>query len=145
MPDSEVRYCVIAMHYAGSEDKPEFLTVDGRIVIFDTLIQAQNFVPRMGAGRSDFWSADKETIYFSPTVLRGYNSVSIWTGYDPYDVNTGFMRLGDRSIRSESKYQDWKYHIHVHEVFKQLIAFADQNSAEEFMPTSGSQEMVGVS
>ena len=127
MPDSIVRYCVLGIHY-GNSDKPELLMVDRRLVIFDTKAQAQGMAERMASGRMNNWSKDRETIYFHPKIEKGFNRISIWTNYDPYDVNTGVIAKG---VRSEAHSLDWKYHVHQQEVWQQIIQFADSNSEEE--------------
>ena len=138
MPDSEVRYCVLGIHYYRS-DHPEFLQVDGKVVIFDTIDQARGYVERMSAGRFCAWDGEQEHAFFTPKVTTGYNEITIWTGYDPYDVNTGFASKG---VKSEAKHLDWKRHVHVQEVWRTLLAFADQNSSGAFEKYVGNSHLI---
>jgi hypothetical protein len=109
MPASDRRYCVLAVEYADKPGVPEILAAEGKVVLIDTLTMAKDVCERFGAGRQVFPSLDGETYHFSPLSIRGYNKICIWTGYDPYDVPSGIMRLG---IRSEAEGRDWRWHCH---------------------------------
>jgi hypothetical protein len=129
MPNSENRYVVLGVYWADNPDTPEFLAVEGKIVVFDTLWTAQSFVPLLGSGRATHWDAAKEDCRFSPLVRRGFNRIAIFTGYDPHDVPNGFRAKG---IYSESATREWKNHMHWGEALTPLQAWADKLNEEAF-------------
>jgi hypothetical protein len=109
MPASDRRYCVLGLEWANNPGQIEFLAVEGKVVVFDTLMNAKDSAERLAAGRQHFWGADGETIYYSPLSLGGCNKISVWRNYDPYDAPTGMARVG---VRSEAEGRDWKHHAH---------------------------------
>lgn len=125
MPATDRRYCVCGVHWADAPDAPEFLAVDGKIVLFDTLEQARDVLPALGRGRFSAWDADRETLFFTPLVRpgEGFNRLAIWTGYDPFDVPNGFRSKG---VWSEAQGRDWKHHVHHREVLPVLLAWAQK-------------------
>jgi hypothetical protein len=122
MPDSNSRYAAVGVHWADRPQSPEFLAVEGRLVLFDTAEIARQTLPRLGAGRSESWDASQETVHFTPAVAGGFNALSIFTGYDPYDVPNGFRAKG---IYSEAKGLDWRRHVYWRHVLEPLVAWAD--------------------
>jgi hypothetical protein len=111
MPASLSRYCIVLVHYAdrpGGSGQP--LCVEGKVVIFDTLEQARDVVPRLGGARMEAWDRDREVIYFTPLVRTGFNKLTIATGYDPYDVPNGWRAMG---VYSEAAGRDWRHHCHI--------------------------------
>jgi hypothetical protein len=128
MPATDRRYCIVGIHWADCPDKPEILAIDGQVVVFDTVAVAQNVIPRLGAGRIEHWSADRETLLFSPLCkVGGFNRLSIWTNYDPYDVPNGFRAKG---VYSEAEGRDWKHHAYWHHVLPAILAWADDLSVK---------------
>lgn len=118
MPDTLVRYCIALSRWAGS-DAWSPLAVNGRIVVFDTLRMAQDFLPTLAWSRDYRWSADKETLTFVPPVLTGeaINQVCIMTGYDPFDVPVSILtNCSKNAVRSEGKGRAWRSHVMWHEV-----------------------------
>ncbi len=129
MPRSESRYCIVGIHYADAPDKPEILAINGQVVVFDTLNMAREVLPRLSAGRPEFWDKTREVVCFSP-LLRApdsFNRLSIYTGYDPYNCPNGFLSKG---IRSEAVGLDWKNHVYWRHVLPQMLLWADNLAAK---------------
>lgn len=104
---SVVRYCAIAL-YAVGKAEPFWLQDNGRIVIFDTKINAQDMLEQLSEGRDTIWDATGETCVYSPFFgERGKtNKAVIVTGYDVYNVPAM------HAVSSETKGMAWKNHIH---------------------------------
>ena len=116
------RYAAVGVYWADRPETPEFLAVDGRMVVFDTAEIARQTLPRLGAGRAESWDAARETVSFAPPLVTGFNRLAIFTGYDPYDVPNGFRSKG---IRSEARGLDWRWHVYWRHVLDPLVAWAD--------------------
>ena len=117
------RYAAVGIYWADRPETPEFLAVDGRMVIFDTAEIARQTLPRLGAGRAESWDAAQEVVSFSPHHKSvGFNRLAIFTGYDPYDVPGGFRSKG---IRSEAHGLNWRWHVYWRHVLDPIIAWAD--------------------
>lgn len=116
------RYTAIGVYWADSPGTPEFLAVEGKVVLFDTLEIARQTLPRLGAGRADLWDLSREQITFVPSSPTGFNRLALFTGYDPYDVPNGFRSKG---IYSEAAGRDWRSHVYWRHVLDTLIAWAD--------------------
>lgn len=117
-------YCVVGVHWADAPDQPEFLAMDGKIVVFDTLAVAREVLPRLFAGRLHRWDATKETL-FALQLHAGkgtFNRLAIWTSYDPYDVPNGFRAKG---VYSEAHGLDWKHHVLWAHVLEPMLLWAD--------------------
>ncbi|MBC8138138.1 MAG: hypothetical protein H8F28_19840 [Fibrella sp.] len=99
-------YCIVATYVAGS-NAARPLASGGKIVLFDTVAIAQQFIPLLGQGRTPSWSEDGETISFVELDMGGISRAVIVTDYDPYDVPVDFPG----GIRSESRSREWKNHI----------------------------------
>lgn len=137
MPQSETSYCVVGITWADSPDKTEFLAVEGKLVVFDTLAIAQETLPRLFGGRQHAWSADRETLVGIEMTREGFNRLAIWKSYDPYDVPNGFRSKG---IWSEGQSRAWKHHVMWHTVIKALVAWADDLEAKRLMQQQQQQE-----
>ncbi|MCW3053300.1 MAG: hypothetical protein JWN14_2470 [Chthonomonadales bacterium] len=135
MPASLSRYCIVGLFYADSGDKPDFLSFEGKLVTFDTLEIAQDFLPMMGGGRPCAEDVSRETFSFSPISRRSFNRAVIYTGYDPYDVPGGFRTKG---VYSEAHNRDWRWHVYWGHVRLEMMAWANaleaQRVAEEETP-----------
>ena len=116
------RYAAVGVYWADRPETPEFLAVDGRIVLFDTLEIGRQTIPRLGSGRAESWDAKQETVSFSPPQNKGFNRLALFSGYDPYDVPSGFRARG---IYSEAAGRDWRSHVYWRHVLEALIAWAD--------------------
>lgn len=123
MPATDRRYVVLGLYYAEQPDKVQLLGIEGKIITFDTVAVAQQFVPRLGGGRLDAWDTAGESCWFTPLVRQGFNRVDILTGYDPYDVPNGARSAG---IWSEAEGRDWRYHVHWCDIWRELMAWADR-------------------
>lgn len=128
MPATDRRYVTVGIHWADNPDNPEFLAVEGKIVIFDTLAEAQEILPALMPGRLHLWDGEQETLYACDLQKTGYNRLSIWKGYDPYDVPNGFRSKG---VYSEGEGRDWKYHVHMSQVIRALLKWADDMNPEQ--------------
>jgi hypothetical protein len=129
MPATQSRYTALAVHWADRPDHPEFLAVEGRLLLFDTLEIARQTVPRFGSGRQEVWDAAREVIQFLPAALPhsgAFNRISLYPGYDPYDVPNGFRAKG---VYSEGRGRDWRSHIYWRHALEALVAWADQINA----------------
>ena len=133
MPASERRYVAVGVYWADRSDRPEFLAVEGRLVVFDTAELASQVLPRLGVGRIEQWDAARETLAFTPLVRRGFNRLALFTGYDPYDVPNGFRALG---IYSEAEGRDWRHHVYWRHVLETLIAWAEGLASAEEQETA---------
>lgn len=98
-------YAVIGIYPPG-QDTPSLLAKNGQVLIFDTPAMARQFAPLLGEGRLEFWSDDREEVFFSPVLPNGVNRAVILTGYDVYNLPPGLP------VRSEARGRDWKHHIH---------------------------------
>jgi len=127
MPASLSRYCIVGLFYADSGDQPDFLSFEGRLVTFDTLQIAQDFLPLLGGGRLYSQDVARETFTFSPISRKSFNRAVIYTGYDPYDVPNGFRTKG---VYSEGHGQDWKHHVYWGHVRLEMMAWAEALEAE---------------
>lgn len=99
-------YVALATYCTGS-DAVRLLAAKGRIVLFDTVAIAQQFIPLLGMGRTSFWSKDGESITWMPLDPNGFNRAVILTGYDPYHTPAGMPD----DIRSEARGREWKSHV----------------------------------
>lgn len=135
MPASLSRYCIVGLFYADSGDQPDFLSFDGKLVTFDTLEIAQDFLPLLGGGRLYMQDVASETFSFSPISRRSFNRAVIYTGYDPYDAPNGFRAKG---VYSEAHGRDWQHHVYWGQVRREMMAWAEsleaQRIAEEEAP-----------
>lgn len=118
-------YAVVGVYWAHSPDSCRILSVDGKIVIFDTPEMASDFLERLSGGRNTFYNSDREIAVYSPINPNGYNRASVLTGYDPYDVPYNVKNAV--GVNSEAKNLDWRWHIHWSNVVKALRKFADKN------------------
>jgi len=123
MPDSNPRYVALALHWPHAGDTPGFLTLEGKLVLIDTLDLARWVAPALAPGRLAHWNAAGDEVAFSPLSLTVFNRISLCYGYDPYDVPGGFRREG---IWSEGKGRDWRYHVPYFHVKEYLFAWAEQ-------------------
>ena len=140
MPSSQSRYTAAAVHWADAPDHPEFLAVEGKILLFDTLDIARQTIPRLGSGRMERWDSDQESLTLLPELPAGsggFNKISLFHGYDPYDVPNGFRAKG---VYSEAVGRDWRHHIYWSHALKPLIAWADALNARLSPPTDGGIE-----
>lgn len=111
---SDRQYCAIGVWIFG-RDNPALLRaegepgVPGKVVIFDTLAMAQEFLPQLGMGRLATWSADRETVAFTPlsTEPGTFNRACVITKYDPYHLPSGMPP----DLLSETLGKEWKRHI----------------------------------
>lgn len=122
MPATNRRYVVVGIYWAHTPDKVQVLAINGQVVVFDTVEMARWVLPALSGGRMCHWSADQETITFSPMQPKGFNRAVIITGYDPYDVPVGMGAVG---IRSEAEYRDWHSHVFWRHVMEGMLAWAD--------------------
>lgn len=106
-------YIAIGVYKAGSDSASLLAASNRQIILFDTKLIAQQFLPLLGLGRSYIWGADGESIFFLPIDPTGVNHYDILTGYDPYNLPPGMPD----GIRSETKGREWKHHIHWAHVF----------------------------
>jgi hypothetical protein len=84
--------------YVGSKEHP-------RIVVFDSLITAQDFVYRLAGGRMPYFGLGGDSFTICPIVAGNINCGKIWLGYDPYNVPTDWL------VPSERSGKEWRYHI----------------------------------
>ena len=103
-------YAALGIYKAG-QNKPSLLSVNGRVVVFDTPEMAKNVVPVLGEDRPCTFSADGESAYFLPLDPNGVNRVVVLTDYDPYNLPSGLP------MRSETRLTEWKGHVMWHLVF----------------------------
>jgi hypothetical protein len=128
MPASDRGYCVVGVFYPHAPDSVQLVAIDGKVLVWSTVEEARNVAPRLGAGRLEHWSADRETICWTPLYRQGFNRASILTGYDPYDVPNGFRRMG---IWSEAEGREWRSHILWTNVARELLDWADAQGDQE--------------
>lgn len=93
--------------YPWGKTSASLLAVGGKIVLFDTKQIAREFLPILGQGRIPSWSADGETLSFTPIDPRGMNKMVLVTEYNPYDLPA---QMPD-GIRSETHGKEWRNHI----------------------------------
>lgn len=105
-------YVVLGTYACGSRSA-RLLAVKGRVVLFDTVAIAQQFLPYLGMGRRTCFSPDGESVHWLPLDMTGINRADIITGYDPYDVPVGMPE----GIRSESRRHEWRHHVMFSEAF----------------------------
>jgi len=102
LPDGEY---VALCWYPRPKDPPRLIAANGKVVLFETVAMARQFIPQLGAGRIPRWSRDGETCTFFPLDPRGINQVAIVTGYTPHNLPAG------APVRSEVKNKPWKSHV----------------------------------
>ncbi|WP_395089299.1 hypothetical protein [Armatimonas sp.] len=93
--------------YPWGKTSASLLAVSGKIVLFDTKQIAREFLPILGQGRASSWSADGETLVFTPVDPKGINRCALVTQYDPYDLPAQMPN----AIRSETRLMPWRSHI----------------------------------
>jgi hypothetical protein len=108
----ESRYCAVAVYPTGSRSA-QILSVGGRVVLFDTLEIARNFLPQLGTGRHTLWSGDGETAFWPELDAQGISRADVVTGYDPYQLPGGMPR----GIASETRGREWRCHVMWSHVF----------------------------
>ena len=110
-----VRYCAIALFIVGKAD-PVWLQDDGKIVIFDTVANAQDMLELMAEGRQTLWYQNGEECCYQPIFpqVGKTNRALIVTGYDVYNVPAL------HAVGSETKGMAWKHHIHWGHWFRQV-------------------------
>jgi hypothetical protein len=109
---AESKYCAVAWYRWGSTEA-SILASNQRIILFDTLVIAQQFLPQLGQGRIPTWSKDGESICFTPVEKQGVNRATILTGYDPYNLPANMPD----GILSEARGIEWKHHVMWSHVF----------------------------
>jgi hypothetical protein len=100
------KYCAVGLYLVG-ENNPIVMMTNGKVVLFDTKVIAQQFMPQLGAGRLADWSADGEYLFFHPLKAQGFNKACVITAWDPYNLPAG---MPDH-IRSETPGREWRCHI----------------------------------
>jgi hypothetical protein len=138
MPATERRYCCVGVHWADAPDSPEILMVEGKVVVFDTLPLAREVIPRLFSGRQHAWDATQEVLFALELSRTGFNRLSIFTGYDPYDVPGGMRSKG---VWSEAEGRDWRYHVYWNHELDVLLSWADTMENERLLRL---QELAGV-
>ena len=125
-PDLEMRpqgYTVLGIYEFGANDPSLFSDKEGRIVVFDTLMQARHFVPRLGGGRPTTWSGDDKAHWGG--MQPGLPSrVVLIDRYDVYNLPP------NHPVRSEAKSIDWRNHTHYHEWWQSEGRVAMSNSRQ---------------
>lgn len=101
------RHYVACAWYPWGSTKASLLAVGGKIVLFDTKQIAREFLPILGQGRVGSWSADGETLSFTPLDPRGMNQCILVTDYDPYNLPAQMPG----GILSETRLKEWRSHI----------------------------------
>ena len=104
---SQTRYCAVALYPVGKSE-PVWLHQDGRIVVFDQLINAQDCLELMANGRYTIWDAARESCCYQPIdpTAGRVNRAVIVTGYDPYHLPAM------HAVASETRGREWRHHIH---------------------------------
>lgn len=102
-------YAAIGIYQSG-QTKPSLMSVQGKIVVFDHVAQARDYVPLLGGGRVTRWEGG-ETAYWLPMELTGVNRACILTEYDPYCLPPGLP------VSSETHGREWRGHVHAAYVF----------------------------
>ncbi len=97
-------YAVIGIYPPG-KDKPQLMSANGRVLIYDTPEIAKQVLPMLGNGRRALLSADGERVSFIPIDPKSVNRAVVLTGYDPYNLPAGM------GFRSEARLQEWRRHI----------------------------------
>lgn len=116
------KYCAIGIYLIGHEN-PSLMRAarddadgePGKVVLFDTITMAREWIPQLSLGRPCVWSRNKETITFRlpPDVMQvgpanyGYDKACIITDYDPYNLPSGMPA----DLKSEVLGMAWKCHI----------------------------------
>lgn len=88
-------------------------TDDSRVIVFDTVAQAQQYLPRLGNGRPTRWRGPEEAFWIPGTAEEftlGVNRAVIVTEYDPYNIPAGLP------ILSEVRSREWRHHVHVSQI-----------------------------
>lgn len=93
--------------YPWGKNTCSLLSVGGKVVLFDTMQIAREFLPILGQGRMSHWSPDGETLVFTPVDPSGMNKVVLVRDYDPYNLPAQMPN----GIRSETKSMQWRNHI----------------------------------
>lgn len=103
-----------AAHSAGPVDPAEaassgarLMAVDGKIVLFDTVEIAQQWIPQLGMGRQTHFSRDGETAYWTPMDPNGINRAVLLTGYNPHSLPPNMPG----GILSETLGREWRHHV----------------------------------
>lgn len=99
-------YVAVGITVFGKTDV-SLLSANGKVVLFDTVAIAQQFVPMLGMGRSPVWAAGGEEMTFLPLQEKTISRAVILTGYDPYHLPAGMVA----GLRSETAGKAWKSHI----------------------------------
>ena len=104
-PRSTVRYCALAVDAFGAAE-PFLFSKDGRVIVFETLTTAQDFVEYIAEGRDSVWDATGEVCHYQPALfdLGKFNKISIITGYDIYNLPAM------HPVPSEVRGMSWKHH-----------------------------------
>jgi hypothetical protein len=102
LPDGEY---VALMWYPPAGGNPRILAANGKVVLFETAVMARQFMPQLGGGRIPSWSADGETVCFTPIDPKGINRLALVTNYTPHNLPVG------APVKSEVKGKEWKNHI----------------------------------
>ena len=105
-----------------SDDRLTLLSSGGRVIVFDTPAVARHFLPALRPGAIDYWSADVETVWFSPIAPGYINRAAIITNYDPYNLPPGLP------VCSEVHAQEWRRHVYWNDVLRGLIDEQGMNS-----------------
>jgi len=100
------KYCAVGIYLVG-ESNPIVMMTNRKVVLFDTKVIAQQFMPQLGDGRFTNWSPDGEYLFFHPLVTEGFNKICVITDWDPYRLPAG---MPDH-IRSETPGREWRHHI----------------------------------
>lgn len=128
MPATDRRYCVVGIYWANNPTTPEFLAVEGKIVVFDTVQCAREVIPSLAPGRVEYWDVTQEICAFSPLSRQSFNRIAIFTGYDPYDVPSGFRSKG---VWSEGEGRPWRRHVYWRHVIEILTAWGDRLAIQD--------------
>jgi hypothetical protein len=104
---SQTRYCAVALYLVGKSE-PVWLHHEGKIVVFDQRINAQDCLELLAEGRDTVWFNRNEECAYQPIDPRPgkTNRAVIVTGYDPYHLPAG------HAVASETRGKEWHRHIH---------------------------------
>jgi hypothetical protein len=98
-------YAVIAVYHAGEDNASVLCDYADKIIVFDHVESARQFLPLLSNGRIVSWGADNESACFLPINENGVNRAVIISPYDVYNLPPNAPAL------SETRSMGWKNHV----------------------------------
>ncbi|HXE63225.1 MAG TPA: hypothetical protein VN519_06765 [Bryobacteraceae bacterium] len=103
-------YCIIVWYKTG-DDTPIPLMVDGKLVVCDHLVIAQDICSVLCGDDRWMIAQGDDKAFYMPIMPDRISRAEIYQPYDPYNVPVGFFPGIHSEMKHDPKHTLWRYHI----------------------------------